>query len=78
MRPSKEKQHDYNTDNNWSGRYFRNSFDRDSNHLNDGNWRSERGDFIREKPIFAPTPYQGFAAESLCDIRIRLLRSEKQ
>ena len=25
MRPSKEKQNDYNTDNNWPRRYFRNS-----------------------------------------------------
>ena len=73
MRPLKEKQNDYNTDDNWPRRYFRNPLDRDSNHLNDGDWRVERGVVIREKPI-SPTAARENHAQQVA-LRICILGS---
>ena len=70
MRPSKEKQNDYNTDNNWPRRYFRNPLDRDSNHRNDGDWGSERSDVVREKSISPSTSRENHAQQDALRIRV--------
>ena len=74
MRPLKEKQNDYNTDNNWPRRYFRNPLDRDRNHLNDGDWGSKRSDVIREKSVSTSTPHENYAEQS--HLRIRVVKEK--
>ena len=70
MRPSKEKQNDYNTDNNWPRRYFRNPIDRDSNHRDDGDWCHQRGDFMREKSISSSAARENHAQQDALHIRV--------
>jgi hypothetical protein len=70
MRPSKEKQNDYNTDNNWPRRYFRNPLDHDSNHRNDGDWSSKSSDVARKKSISPSTSRKNHAQQDALRVRV--------
>ena len=70
MRPSKEKQNDYNTYDNWPRRYFRNPLDRYSNHRDDGDRGSERSDVVREKSISTSASRENHAQQDALRVRV--------
>ena len=70
MWPSKEKQNDYNTDNNWPRCYFRSPLDRDSNHRDDSDWGCERSDVVRKKSISTSTSRENHAQQDALRVRV--------